>query len=302
MNVILRRTGLVVASLLLLVALLALGGYVASQRKLGRKFDIAAEAVPIPTDSASISRGRHVARAITKCVECHGENLAGTVMQESGAMGRWPTPNLTSGKGGIGSLMKDADWVRAIRHGVGHDGRPLFLMPSAVFQNLSAGDLGDLVAYVKSLPPVDHELPTLSLGPVARGLMATGKVQFFSVDRIDHAKPPRAAAPPAGPTAEYGAYVVQTGGCMECHGPTLAGGKIDGGDPSWPPAANITPTGLQAYDEAAFITAMRTGVRPGGTQIRPPMPWRWTSEMTDDETRAVWAYLKTVPPREFGAR
>ena len=130
----------------------------------------------------------------------------------------------------------------------------------------------------------------------------TGKVTFFSVERIDHSKSARALAPAEGPTAEYGDYIVHTAGCAECHGPTLAGGKIDVGDPSWPPAANLTPSGLKAYDEAAFFTALRTGVRPGGSKINEAMPWRRTKEMTDDEIRAVWLYLKTVPPREFGAR
>jgi len=302
MNVILRRTGLVFCSLLLLVVLVAAGGFVASQRHIGRKYEIAPESIPIPTDSLSIARGRHLVRSISKCVDCHGENLAGTVMQESAAMGRWVPVNLTRGKGGVGTVLKDGDWVRAIRHGVGHDGRPLFIMPSVVYQNLSVGDLGEIIAYVKSVPPVDNELPPLTLGPVARGLIGSGKVTFFSVERIDHSKSARASAPAEGPTAEYGDYIVHTAGCAECHGPTLAGGKIDVGDPSWPPAANLTPAGLKAYDEAAFFTALRTGIRPGGSKINEAMPWRRTKEMTDDEIRAVWLFLKTVPPREFGAR
>jgi hypothetical protein len=59
---------------------------------------------------------------------------------------------------------------------------------------------------------------------------------------------------------------------------------------------------LKAYNEAAFFTALRTGVRPGGTKLKDPMPVEWTKEMTDDEIRAVWLYLKTVPPKEFGSR
>jgi mono/diheme cytochrome c family protein len=302
MQVIVRRAGLVVGSLLVLVILLGAGGYAASQTRIARKYAVATETIPIPTDSLAIARGRHLARAMAKCADCHAEDLGGKILGENGAMGRWVTVNLTRGKGGVGGVMRDEDWVRAIRHGVGHDGRSLFLMPSEVFNNLAAGDVGDIIAYVKSVPPVDRELPPISFGPVARGLIATDKVPFFSAAFIDHSRPVRARGPAAGPTAEFGDYIVHTAGCASCHGPTLAGGKIETGDPSWPPAANLTPTGLKVYDEAAFFTALRTGVRPDGTKLNDAMPWRWAKEMTDDEIRAVWAYLKTVPPREFGAR
>ncbi len=302
MNVIVRRIGVVIGSLCLLVVLTAGGGYMVSQRNLTRKYDIGSETIPIPVDSASIARGRHLTRAMAKCTDCHGTDLGGRVMSESGAMGRWVAPNLTSGKGGVAGDLSDAEWVRAIRHGVGPDGRPLFLMPANVYQRLAVVDVGDIVAYVKSVAPVDRTFPEMTFGPVTRGLIATNKVPFLQAAVIDHAKRAPAMPPPAGPTVEFGDYIVHTAGCDACHGPTLAGGKIDVGDPSWPPAANLTPTGLKKYDEAAFFTALRTGVRPDGTRINEAMPWVFTREMTDDETRAVWLYLKTVPPREFGAR
>lgn len=302
MKNILRRAALAVGALLVLFVAVAAGGYLVSQGKITTKYDLAPESIPIPTDSISIARGRHLVRAIVKCADCHTEDLGGELVADNAPMGRWPSRNLTRGKGGIGASMKDEDWVRAIRHGVGRDGRGLLIMPSSVYQNLSVGDIGQIIAYVKSVPPVDRELPAISYGPVMRGLTAANKVSFFDATVVEHAKHAPALAPPEGATAEYGNYIVHTAGCAGCHGPTLAGGKIEAGDPSWPPAANLTPTGLKDYDEAAFFTALRTGVRPGGTQIKPAMPWKWTKEMTDDEIRAVWLYLKTVPPRELGAR
>jgi cytochrome c553 len=302
MNVIVRRVGLVIGSLCLLLILVATAGYAVSQRRITRKYEVAAESIPIPTDSLSIARGRHLARALAKCADCHGEDLGGRIMSDNPAMGRWATTNLTRGRGGIGGIMRDEDWVRAIRHAVGHDGRPLLIMPAIVYRNLSAGDVGQIVAYVKSVPPVDRELPPLTLGPVARGLIATNKVPFFDAARIDHTMRAPALAPAEGPTVEYGKYIVRTAGCDDCHGQALSGGKIETGDPAWPVAPNITPTGLQAYDEAGFFTAMRAGTRPGGSKINEAMPTAWTREMTDDEIRAVWLYLKTVPPRKFGAR
>jgi hypothetical protein len=64
--------------------------------------------------------------------------------------------------------------------------------------------------------------------------------------------------------------------------------------------ANLTPdpeTGLGALSEQNFIKAMRTGKHLGaGRDILPPMPWDWYGKMTDDDLRAIFAYLKTIPP------
>ena len=65
-----------------------------------------------------------------------------------------------------------------------------------------------------------------------------------------------------------------------------------------PPAANLTPAGeLKDWGEAQFFHAMRTGIRPNGQAIRAPMPWALTGQMTDDELRAVWMYIKQVPAK-----
>ena len=116
MTVIARRIALVVGSLVLLLVLVAAGGYVVSEVKIHHKYDIASESIPIPTDSLSIARGRHLARAMAKCTDCHGEDLGGRIMVSDPAMGKWVTSNLTRGQGGIGGTLRDDDWVRAIRH------------------------------------------------------------------------------------------------------------------------------------------------------------------------------------------
>lgn len=302
MNVIVRRMGIGFGIVVLLFVLLAATVYVASEQRVNKRLTVAAESIAIPSDSAAISRGRHLARAIAKCVDCHGDDFGGKVLVDAPPMGRWVPLNVTRGKGGVGARLSDADMVRAIRHAVAPDGRKLMMMPSAEYSHLSAEDVGAIVAYVRSLPPVDRELPPSTLGPVARALIATNELPLYEADRVDHALAP-AAPQAAGPTAEYGKYLVRVSGCMGCHGETLAGGKIAAGDPSWPPAANLTPTGIgPRYTEETFFKALRDGVRPEGTPINPAMPFRLTKEMTDDEIRAVWAYLKTVPPREFGAR
>ncbi len=305
MKGLLRRIGIALGVLTAILLLAAAGGYFVSEQRVAERVAPQPEKnthLDISSDSATLARGRHLARAITKCVDCHTDDLGGKVLVDNPAMGRWVPANITRGKGGMGSQLSADDIVRAVRHGIAPDGRKLILMPASQYIHLDSADLAAIVAYVRSMPPVDRELPEARLGFIARMLLAARKLPLYDADVIDHTQPYE-HAPPAGPTAEYGHYLAEVGGCVGCHGPTLAGGKIPQGDPSWPPAANITPTGLGTrYDEAKFMRALREGARPEGTPINEAMPWRWTREMTDDEIRAVYAYLKTVPPREFGAR
>jgi len=105
-----------------------------------------------------------------------------------------------------------------------------------------------------------------------------------------------------GVTVEYGHYIAAIAGCKGCHGPGLSGGPIPGGPPEWKPAANITPTGIGHYKETDFFLALREGKRPGGAPIDSLMPFRYTKDMTDDEIRALYMYLKTVPPKPYGGR
>jgi hypothetical protein len=210
---------------------------------------------------------------------------------EMGPLGAFPAVNLTSGRGG--AVRTDADWVRAVRHGVAADGRPLVFMPSAAYASLSAADLGAIIAWAKSMPPVDHELPPRKLGPIGRLLITQDPARLVAAVGIDHA-----AAIPAdvlpGSTAEYGRYLSVVGGCTYCHGDDLAGG-IQEGPPGTPASADLRPTGPTAmWREGDFATALRTGKRPDGTSINPFMPWRLTRLMTDEEIRAVWLYLRSL--------
>ena len=304
MKVILRRAAIAAGSLVVLLLVVACTVYIISERHVTRRYELVNESISIPTDSASIERGRHLARAIAKCADCHTPSLGGQVFVDVPALGRFVPANLTRGTGGVGATLTDADWVRAIRHGVGHDGRPLRIMPSRDYKDLSVADLGAIIAYAKSVPAVNNTLPANTIGPVARALIVANQLPLFDAETADFTSHAPASAPPVGPTPEYGNYLVHVGGCMGCHGPTLSGGKIPGGDPSWPPAANLTPSGLASYDQSSFANLLRTGMRPGpaGTKVKDPMPIAWTKEMTDDEVTAIWLFLKTVPPKEFGGR
>lgn len=290
----LKALGYVAAGVFALILVVAAAVYGFSEARYRKQYTVNSTTVTVPTDSAAIARGAHLAASFGGCVECHGENLAGKVVFDDPAIGRVYGANLTSGKGGIGAQLTAADIARALRHGVGRDGRPLKVMPSSDYAYLSDTDVAALVAFVKSRPAVDTLQPTVQVGPVGRALFVAGKMPILHAERIDHARS-AAMSVPQSATAEYGHYVAAVG-CRGCHNPSLSGGPIQGGAPNWPPAANLTPAGsLKAWTEANFAHFLRTGMRPNGTTVGVVMPIRQTKHLTDDEVQALWLYLKTLP-------
>jgi len=273
--------------------------YWQSGLRLQRIYAVTVPPVRVTDDAAAIERGRHIA-ATRGCVDCHGQDLAGAKVIEDPAMGRLYGSNLTRGAGGLPAGYSDADFVRAIRHGVAPDGRGLFLMPSGDYAHFTENDMNDLVAYVNSVPPVDRPSVPLAIGPVARALLLAGKIRL-AADEIDHASlRPDDVAPAV--TVAYGRYLAA--GCTGCHGANLSGGRIEIGPPDWPLAANLTPHAsgrLAAWTEADFLAALRTARRPDGTAINPVMP-RAFGQMNDTELRALWAYVRTLPPAATGVR
>jgi len=300
---VIRWIGIGLGGLIGLVLVAAAALYLIAGGRIDKTYTIPAETIAIPSDQASIDRGRHLATAIGKCVDCHGGNFGGTIFLDVTAppLFRAVAPNLTRGQGGLGGQLSDADFARAIRHGVGPDGKALLVMPADDYSTMSDADLGALIAYIRSLPPVDSQLPPSEIRPLGRILLAAGQLPPFAAEMIDH-NARRDAAPPVGVTPEYGRYLAMTGGCTGCHGPGLSGGAIPGVPPDFPRAQNITPTGIGGWTEEDFFRALRQGKRPDGSSLDPFMPWMATRQMTDDEIKALLAYLRTVPPRPDGMR
>lgn len=296
----LRRAGLALAGLLALLVLAAGAGYAASARRLNRTHRAPDESLSIPTDSASLARGRHLATAIGKCVECHGENLGGKVFLDHPTLGRVVAANLTRGAGGIGASASALDLERAIRHGIRRDGRSVVIMPAEDWQGMSDADVGALIAYIRQLVPVDNVLPPTAIGPLARALLVGNVMPMLQAEKVAQSRHP--VRTPPGPTAEYGRYLASVGGCTGCHGAGLSGGPIPGAPPEFKVPSNITPGGIGAWTEADFMRALRTGRRPDGTAIDTAMPWRLAGQMSDEEIRAVYAYLRTLPRTPFGNR
>lgn len=303
MNKWLKRIGVGIGMVLGLLVLAGAGVWTYGGRLDSRTVTVPATAkawVPAAPDSAQLARGAHLVTAITLCVDCHAADLGGTKFIDDPALGSVSASNLTTGRGGKIGNYDDVALERLLRHGIKSDGTPALVMPSEEYTKLADDDVAAIIAYLRSVPAVDRELPEKNLKLVARGLL-TGGVIKHAYDIIDHSVTPPATAP-VGETVQYGEYLANIGGCTGCHGPGLSGGKIPGAPPDFKPAANITPKGIGHYTEADFFRALREGVRPGNAPIDSSMPFRFTKLMTDLEIKAIHSYLKTVPAKDYGNR
>jgi len=324
-----KWAGIILGGFVLLIAVLLVVIHGLSQRRLDRIYQVREETVPLPTDPASIEYGRHIFQ-FRGCEACHsawssldvprpgGQEgthaelpsrhlpyMEGHIYLDDPAVGRVNASNLTSGKGGVtGNYATDADWVRAIRHGIRPNGKAMLFMPSTEFYYLSDEDLGAVIAFIKSAEPVDNKMPLSTISLTGRIVMTLVKeITFIPAELIPH-DAPRPAAPEPGITHEYGEYLTYS--CKVCHGLSMSGGAIPGFPSSWPAALNLTfglGSALPNWNEAGFMETIRTGKTPDGRSLRSEyMPWRSYRFMSEDELRAVWVYLKSLPKKEFGNR
>ena len=245
----------------------------------------------------AVERGQHLVTARYTCTACHGTNFGGGVMVDAFPIGSLLAPNLTLGTGSRTADFKPQDWDRIVRHAVLRDGHPA-VMPSDDFQHVSDQELSDIISYIRSLPPVDNTVPTSTFGPLGKVLVATGKMRFSASLITSHTAPHPVRPPDEAVSAEFGKHLASV--CVGCHGPDFSGGPIAGGDPSWPPARNLTPdsTGLKGWTYDQFVTALARSQRPDGTALRAPMTLMasYGQSMKDVERQALWAYLQSLPP------
>lgn len=302
MNKVLKWILGVLIGLIGLLAVVSAFIYFRSESLLNHVYDTNITPVAIPDSPEAIERGRYLVSTVGSCNDCHGADLSGDVFLEDPMVGNFYGANLTSGKGGIGTSYTDLDWVRTIRHGIKPDGKPVLLMPSMDYYNLSDEDLGAIIAYLKTIPPVDHFVEPSKAGFLGRFLAVSGQINVVSAELINHTQP-HPGAPERAATAEYGKYIASIT-CIGCHNPALSGGSIPGTPPEWPPAKNLTPGGDMAeWNEADFIKTIRTGMNPDGVILNPEfMPWPNFIQMTDEDLGALWAYLSSLPAKEMGVR
>jgi hypothetical protein len=259
-----------------------------------------------------IERGRYIASSLSGCVYCHSPHDwnasdqhvittmlgAGGVLPFTNLPGRIVAPNLTPDpETGAGRWSDDA-FARAVREGIGHDGRALFpLMPYEHYRNMSDEDLASVVVYFRSLPPIHNVVPPTEI--------------IFPVKYLIRSVPaPLKSAVPEPDTSDrvkYGAHLVDQAGCTDCHtaqvrGQLVAGMEFAGGFPFPGPwgtvaSANITQdaSGISYYDEALFLDVMRTG-QVKARKLNAVMPVMIYKNMTADDLKATFAFLRTLKP------
>jgi mono/diheme cytochrome c family protein len=271
------------------------------ERKLQRTVDVRVVPVPHAKAPAALKLGKYLFES-RGCSECHGDDGRGIAFIDTAGGMYVKSPNITQGPGGVVSDYNEGDWVRAIRHGVNPKGHALLIMPGEDYNRMNDNDFAALVAYARSLLPVPGESAIVRLPAIVKALYGVGAIEDAS-EKIDHRRPPSAPVAVAA-TVEHGAYVANM--CVGCHGPGLSGGKVRGGPPAWPSAANLTPgegSAMTRYDSAGkFVSMMRTGKRPDGTEVSPGMPFMSLRNLNDTDLNAMYAYLKTVGPRKAGER
>jgi len=259
-----------------------------------------------------LARGSYLANAVMGCTDCHSEHDwkapggppvaarlgAGEVFPERDLPGSVIAPNLTPDRETGAGNWSDDQLARAIREGIGYDGRALFpLMPYQNFRALSDEDLASVIVYLRSLPPVRNPLPRTRIDFPVRYLMRNAP------DPVTTPVPAENSPDPI----KRGEYIARMAHCNDCHTPkqhgqpnealAFAGGAGFHGPFGTVTSANITPdaSGIAYYDEAAFISALRTG-KVGARNLNPLMRWIAMRALTDDDLRAMFAYLRTLKP------
>jgi len=282
------------------VALVALlGALWNGERKIDRRIDVRVVPVPYAKPTPQVLQlGKYLFES-RGCSECHGKDGAGRVVVEEGGL-HVRSPDITPARVSMVANYTEADWVRAIRHGVDPAGRALLVMPSEDYARMSDDDLAALVAYIRSLPAGRGTLGEVRLPALVRAMYGVG-VFKDAFEKIDHRLPP--AQPIAvGETPEHGGYVAAM--CAGCHGLAFSGGRIPAAPPDWPPASNLTPgegTVMPRYATVEAFTAMlRSGKRPDGSAISKVMPFETLGNLNDTDVKAMYAYFKTLPPRKTG--
>lgn len=284
MRKVLKWGGYTVGGLIALLLVVAVAMYLIGGSKLNRTYEVPAVALAVSDDSAAVARGAHLA-ATHGCQDCHGADLSGEVMADAPPF-RIVAPNLTT----LMDERSDAELERAIRHGVKADGTSLLIMPARAYHGLADEDVAALIAYLRTVPAVENELPPMQMKPLGRILSAGPFDPAFEVNL----EPSPATRPAIAPTAEYGAYLYGTL-CHYCHGDDGLGMETPP-IPESPPAPSLVAAGQWTLDE--FRTTLRTGTTPAGRELSPEfMPVSIMQQFDSTETAALHAYFGTLQAR-----
>lgn len=308
----------ILLGLVLVVLIAVIGGYLYVTTALPSAGEVPELSVEITPER--IERGEYLANHVYACMSCHSERSHNLYAQpvKKGTLGKgghlWDESKGLPGKIYAPNITPYAleDWTdgeifHAITAGVSRDGRALFpLMPHHAYGTLDPEDFYDIIAYIRTLEPIEHEAPLTELNfPMNLIVNMIPSEPTFN-ERPD----------PSDPVA-FGEYLTKAASCGECHTP-LVDGRYDktrlfaGGneyplkDGSIVRSANITPhegTGIGGWSENMFIqrfkmyadSSYEPPIVPHKT-INTEMPWNEYSAMSEKELRAIWAYIQTIPP------
>lgn len=306
----------IILTVLLIIVVIVAG--VASYVKFALPKVGAPEQLHIATTPERVSHGDYLANHVTLCMDCHstrdwsrfsGPMEAGTngkggekFDQKMGFPGVFYSKNITPAN------LKD--WTdgqifRAITTGVDKDGNALFpVMPYHYYGKMDKEDIYDIIAYIRTLAPIENKTPDHSID--------------FPMNFIINTIPAKASfvqKPPKSDTLKYGAYMVNATACMECHTqvdkgqviPSLAfsGGRLFEMANGKVYSANITPdktTGIGSWTADQFVTRFKTYSNPANvtklskSDINTIMPWTMFAGMDTSDLRSIYAYLQTVKP------
>jgi len=276
MKRVLKWFGYAIAGLIGLAVVAAAGIFILSGQILNKRYEAKAEALPAPTRAELLDAERQA--RIHGCIACHGENVSGRVMADIPNVARLVAPNLTA----VAAKASDQQLAAAIRQGIGHDGRGLFIMPSQQFSRLNATEVAALIRWVRTRPRVSGNVEPITMRPLGRVAIAIGKIEpapamiddFQTQTPID-----------LGPRYAQGQRLAAAN-CSECHGPSLYGGAVAGTK-----APDLAIAG--AYDLNQFRTLMKTGRPPSGKDLglMKEIAEKDFSHLRDDEVQALHEYL-----------
>jgi mono/diheme cytochrome c family protein len=253
-----------------------------------------------------IERGTYLMQTIAACGNCHtpqgpegpipGREMAGMADFFEIPEFTIHSPNITPDpETGIGNWT-DAQIITAIREGRRPDGSMIGpIMPIGLYRDISDTDVQAIVAYLRQVPPVRHEVPRSVFNIPIPSSYGPPVVSVADVPRNDQ--------------LAYGAYLAgPVGHCIECHTPMTeghpdfanklgAGGLVFPGPWGTSVSSNITPTGLAARTDEELKRMITSGTRPDGSKMQPPMPYAYYAGITDADLDAIIVYLRSLPPR-----
>lgn len=283
MKRVLKWAGYGLAGVAALLLALVGGAFAVSEAMIWWPADKPEVRLVAASDAGAVERGQRVAK-LNGCHDCHGGKLEGQLFHDEMPLVRAWGPNLSR----LIANQTDADLDRAIRHGVGADGRRLWIMPSSAFAHLTDQEASDLLAYLRTFPPTGEVQPRFKVGPVGRIGVLLGKMK--SEPDLLRANGQGLKLVDLGPEHAQGRDLART--CIECHGQRLEGN---------PMLKSPDLDMVASYEPEDFERLLHTGVAAGDRKVglmTMVAPARF-GDLTSEQIRALQAYLKARADRRI---